>query len=127
MSPCLHPQISQITQIYVSKFQFLTLNLHGFDSHGSGVLFKPTLGLFVTSEFGTWTPASILNGEAGSVKSTVFSLLVIPIACVNFPGPNVSRPSRLFDMISIPSIGCIARINTAAGKSTRSVTTLNIQ
>jgi hypothetical protein len=67
-----------MTSIYI--FQPLTKNLHGLESHGSGVLFKPTRGPFVTREFGTWTPASIHKPEFDSVRSTVFSLLVIPIA-----------------------------------------------
>src|ERR1041384_4851559 len=62
------------------RFQPLTKNLHGLDSQGSGVLFKPTRGPFVTREFGTWTPASIHKPPARFVKSTPFSLLVIPIA-----------------------------------------------
>src|SRR5262245_40957705 len=81
-------------------FQPLTKNRHGFESHGSGVLFKPTRGPFVTKEFGTFIPASIHKPPVGSVKSTSFSLLVIPIACVNFPGPNVSRPFLRMDIIS---------------------------
>src|SRR5215213_5153446 len=73
-------------------FQPLTKNLHGFESQGSGVLFKPTRGPFVTSEFGTLNPVSIHKPPPIPVKSTPFSLLVIPIARQSLPGPKVSRP-----------------------------------
>src|SRR5690349_16743374 len=61
-------------------FHPLTRNLHGLESHGSGVLFKPTRGPFVTSEFGTLMPVSIHKPLVRFVRSTPFSSLVIPIA-----------------------------------------------
>src|SRR6266496_1961093 len=72
----------QLTRFYslVSTLQPFTRNLHGLDSHGSGVLFKPTRGPFVTRELGTLIPASIHKPPLASVKSTPFSLFVIPMA-----------------------------------------------
>src|ERR1041384_4915206 len=61
-------------------FQPLTKNLHGLDSQGSGVLFKPTRGPFVTREFGTVTPASTHRSPVLFVRSTPFSFLVMPMA-----------------------------------------------
>src|SRR5215211_9319220 len=72
---CEEPQ-----SFLVGIVQPLTKNLHGFDSHGSGVLFKPTRGPFVTRELGILMPASIHRLPVLFVRSTPFSILVIPIA-----------------------------------------------
>src|SRR5258706_6927202 len=61
-------------------FQPVTKNRQGLDSHGSGVLFKPTRGHFVTLLLGMNCPASIHKPEPVPVKSALFSLFVIPIA-----------------------------------------------
>ena len=104
---------------------------HGLDSQGSGVWPRPMRGVATTEDPGTTAPGARVSGESGRQQSSPFSSRAIPRAWVSLAGPLASwdrgLPPRRSCMHEIPSRGWMARMSTAAGNPSASVTRFSIQ
>ena len=104
---------------------------HGLDSQGSGVWPRPMRGVATTEDRGTSAPGARVSGESGRQQSSPFCSRAIPRAWVSLAGPLASwdrgLPPRRSCMQEIPSSGWMARMSTAAGNPSASVTRFSIQ